>query len=106
VNVLGIKSWPTVAAVPEKIDLAVVATPAPQVPGVIRECAAAGIRGAIIVSAGFRESGPEGLRLETEILEIARAARMRIVGPNCLGVMCRLSTSSGKTKCNRRQEMA
>ena len=91
VNVLGIKSWPTVSAVPEKIDLAVVATPAPFVPGVIRECAAAGVRGAIIVSAGFRESGPEGLRLETEILEIARAARMRVVGPNCLGIMCPLT---------------
>jgi len=88
VNVLGINSWPSVASVPEKIDLAVVATPAAQVPGVIRECAAAGVRGAIIVSAGFRESGSEGLRLENEILETARAARMRIVGPNCLGVMC------------------
>src|SRR6202022_4114512 len=63
-------------------------TPAPMVPGVIRDCAAAGVRGAIVVSAGFRESGGEGVRLEQEILEIARAARMRIVGPNCLGVMC------------------
>ena len=87
-NVLGIKSWPSVRAVTEKIDLAVVATPAPTVPGVIRECATAGVRGAIIVSAGFRESGAQGLRLESEILEIARAARMRIVGPNCLGIMC------------------
>ena len=87
-NVLGIKSWPSVAAVPEKIDLAVVATPAPAVPEVIRECAAAGIRGAIIISAGFRESGAEGARLEQEILKTARAARMRIVGPNCLGIMC------------------
>ena len=91
VNVLGIKSWPSVTAVPEKIDLAVVVTPAPMVPGVIRECAAAGVRGAIVISAGFRESGGEGLQLEQEILEIARTARMRIVGPNCLGVMCPLT---------------
>src|SRR5204862_4201585 len=90
-NVLGIKSWPSVRAVTEKIDLAVVATPAPTVPGVIRECATAGVRGAIIVSSGFRESGAEGLRLEREILEAARAGRMRIVGPNCLGIMCPLT---------------
>ena len=87
-NVLGVKAYPSVAAVPEPIDLAVVVTPAATVPGVIRECAAAGIRGAIVISAGFKETGPEGLRLEHEILEIARAARMRIVGPNCLGIMC------------------
>ena len=90
-NVLGIKSYPTVAAVPEAVDLAVVATPAPAVPGVIRECASAGVRGAIIISAGFKEIGDAGARLEREILEIARAARMRIVGPNCLGIMCPLT---------------
>jgi acetyltransferase len=90
-NVLGIKAWPSVSAVPEKIDLAVVAAPAPTVPGVIRECAQAGIRGAIVISAGFRESGGEGLRLEREILEIARAGRMRIIGPDCLGVMSPLT---------------
>ena len=87
-NVLGVKAYPNVAAVPERIDLAVVITPAKVVPGVIRECAAAGIRGAIIISAGFKETGIEGARLEQEILGIARAARMRIVGPNCLGIMC------------------
>ena len=91
VNVLGIKTWPSVTAVREKIDLAVVATPASSVPDAIRECAEAGIRGAIVLSAGFRESGPEGVRLETEILEVARAARMRIVGPNCLGIMSPLT---------------
>ena len=87
-NVLGVKAYATIAAVPEPIDLAVVVTPAKTVPGVIRECAAAGVNGAIVISAGFRESGAEGARLEQEILEIARAARMRIVGPNCLGMMC------------------
>ena len=90
-NVLGIKAWPSVSAAPEKIDLAVVATPTPMVPGVIRECVQAGIRGAIVISAGFRESGGERLRLEREILEIARAGRMRIIGPDCLGVMSPLT---------------
>ncbi len=90
-QVLGIESYPSVAAVPEAIDLAVVVTPAPTVRGVIRECAAAGIRGAIVISAGFKESGAEGARLEQEILQIARATQMRIVGPNCLGIMCPLT---------------
>ena len=90
-NVLGIKAYPSVGAVPEPVDLAVVVTPAATVPGVIRECAAAGVRGAIILSAGFKETGAEGARLEEEVLAIARAARMRIIGPNCLGVMSPLS---------------
>ena len=87
-EVLGVRSYPTVAELPGPIDLAVVVTPAPTVPAVIRECAAAGVRGALIISAGFKEIGAEGVRLERDILAVARAARMRIVGPNCLGVMC------------------
>src|SRR5690348_13812994 len=86
-NVLGIKACPRVADVEGPVDLAVVVTPAKTVPGVIRECAAAGVGGAIVISAGFKESGAEGARLEQEILQIARSARMRIVGPNCLGIM-------------------
>ena len=90
-NVLGIKAYPSIAALPEKVDLAVVVTPAPAVPEVIRECAAAGVRGAIVISAGFKEIGAEGARLEQEILSIARGARMRVVGPNCLGIMSPLT---------------
>ncbi len=86
-NVLGIKAWPSLAALPERVDLAVVVTPAQAVPGVIQECAALGIRGAIILSAGFKEIGEEGERLEREILRIAQDAKLRIIGPNCLGVM-------------------
>jgi acetyltransferase len=86
-SVLGIKAYPTVADVPETIDLAVVVTPAPTVPGIVRECGAAGAKGAIIISAGFREAGPEGARLEQEALAEARAVGMRLIGPNCLGVM-------------------
>jgi acetyltransferase len=86
-SVLGIRTYPSVSAVPEHIDLAVVVTPADSVPDVIEQCAAAGISGAIVISAGFRETGPRGLELEQRTLEIARAAEMRLIGPNCLGVM-------------------
>ncbi len=90
-SVLGIRAYPNVASLPEQVDLAVVVTPAHTVPGVIEECVAAGIKGAIIISAGFKERGPEGAELERQILATARAADMRIVGPNCLGVMRPLS---------------
>jgi acetyltransferase len=86
-NILGIKAYPSVSEVPERVDLAVIAAPAPTVPGIIRECVEAGVEGAIIISAGFRETGPEGAELEWQVLEEARRGRMRIIGPNCLGVM-------------------
>src|SRR5215211_5577219 len=86
-NVLGIKAYPSVSEIPERVDLAVIAAPAPTVPGIIRECVDSGVRGAIIISAGFRETGPEGAELERQVLEEARRGRMRIIGPNCLGVM-------------------
>src|ERR671932_638257 len=86
-NVLGIKAYPSIAEVPEKVDLAVVVTPAPAVPGVIAECADAGVEGAIIISAGFKEVGEEGRELEERVLEEARRGRMRVLGPNTLGVM-------------------
>ncbi len=87
-SVLGIKAYASIAAIPDRIELAVVATPAETVPAVIRECAAAGVKGAIIISAGFRESGSRGAELEAEVLAEARRTKLRIIGPNCLGVMC------------------
>lgn len=90
-SVLGIKAYPSVAAVPEKVDLAVVATPPETVPGLIAECVDAGVKGAIILSAGFRETGPAGAQLEEVILMNARRGRMRVIGPNCLGVMSPLT---------------
>jgi acetyltransferase len=86
-SVLGIKAYPTIAQVPEPVDLAVIATPAATVPEVIQECVEAGVKGAIILSAGFKESGAAGAALEQKILEQARRGKMRIIGPNCLGVM-------------------
>ena len=86
-NVLGIKAYPNIASVPDAIDLAVIVTPAATVPGVIDECVAAGVKGAIVISAGFKETGPEGLEYERQVIEKARKGNMRIIGPNCLGVM-------------------
>ena len=86
-SVLGVRAYPNVATVPEQVDLAVVATPAPTVPGIISECVDAGVGGAIVVSAGFREVGEAGAELERQILEQARHGRLRLLGPNCLGVM-------------------
>lgn len=86
-NVLGIKAYPTIAAVPDAVDLAVIVTPAPTVPGIIRECVDAGVKAAIVVSAGFKETGEAGAALEQQILAEACRGSMRIIGPNCLGVM-------------------
>lgn len=86
-SILGIRAYPSIAEVPEPVDLAVIVTPAPTVPGIIGECVEAGVPGAIVISAGFKEIGEEGVRLEAQILEEARRGKMRIIGPNCLGVM-------------------
>ncbi|WP_239121524.1 MULTISPECIES: bifunctional acetate--CoA ligase family protein/GNAT family N-acetyltransferase [Spirulina sp. CCY15215] len=86
-SVLGIKAYPSISAVPAAVDLAIVATPAATVPQVIAECGQAGVKGAIVISAGFKEIGSQGIELERQILEIARRYKMRIIGPNCLGVM-------------------
>ncbi|MBM7116457.1 bifunctional acetate--CoA ligase family protein/GNAT family N-acetyltransferase [Archangium primigenium] len=86
-NVLGIRAWPSLRALPEPVELVVIVTPAATVPEVMRECAEVGVKNVIIISAGFKEVGAEGARLEREVMEIARAARIRVIGPNCLGVM-------------------
>ncbi len=90
-SVMGIKAYPHISAVPEKVDLAVVVTPALTVPPIIGQCADAGVKGAIIISAGFRELGREGMELENRVLAEARRGKMRLIGPNCLGVMNPLS---------------
>ncbi|MBL9210856.1 MAG: bifunctional acetate--CoA ligase family protein/GNAT family N-acetyltransferase [Opitutaceae bacterium] len=80
-------AWARIADVPGGVDLALIATPAATVPGVVRECARAGVKGAIVFSAGFKECGPEGAALEREVLAEARRGGLRLVGPNCLGIM-------------------
>jgi len=86
-EVCGLKAYPSVGAIPEKIDLAVVATPAPTVPHIIGECIDAGAKSAIVISAGFKERGQQGVELERQIHEQLRRSPMRLIGPNCLGVM-------------------
>jgi len=86
-SILGVPAYPSIGKVPGPVDLAVISTPAATVPGVITECIEAGIKGAIVISAGFKEIGAQGAELEKQILERARSAKMRIIGPNCLGVM-------------------
>jgi acetyltransferase len=90
-NVLGIKAYPSITAIPEQVDLAVVVTPPPSIPGIIRECGENGVRGAVVISAGFKEIGAEGAALEQQVLAEARQAKIRIIGPNCLGVMAPLT---------------
>jgi len=85
-QVLGIKAYTSIGQVPETVDLAVIVTPAPTVPGIVSECVAAGVKGAIIISAGFKEAGAAGVELERQIAQLARG-KMRLIGPNCLGVM-------------------
>ncbi len=86
-TVLNQVCWRDIASVPEPVDLAIVATPAAGVPAVVDACGQAGVGGLIIISAGFRETGEEGARLEKEIIRINQAYQMRIVGPNCLGII-------------------
>lgn len=69
------------------IDLAIIAVPAKAVKQVMRDCVEVGVKGAIIISAGFKETGKDGTKMESEIYEIAREGKIRVVGPNCLGVM-------------------
>jgi acetyltransferase len=86
-EILGIKCYPSVKDLPEKIDLAIVVIPAKGVPSVIKDCAEAGVKGLIVITAGFREIGGEGIKLEQEIVELVKKYGIRMVGPNCLGVI-------------------
>src|SRR5215212_7800094 len=86
-SILGIKAYPSLSAVPEVVDLIVVVTPAATIPDIIKEAVDIGVKSAIIISAGFKETGPNGVELERQIMKHARRGNMRIIGPNCLGVM-------------------
>ena len=90
-SILGIKAHKSISDIPEQIDLAVIVVPAKIVPQIMQECVDNGVKGAIVISAGFKEIGAEGVALEQEVLRIARSGGIRIVGPNCLGVMSPLT---------------
>ncbi|TAK43289.1 MAG: bifunctional acyl-CoA synthetase/GNAT family N-acetyltransferase [Betaproteobacteria bacterium] len=86
-GVHGIDCYPAIGKIPQRIDLAVIATPAQVVPAVIEQCGEAGVHAAVVITAGFSETGPAGARLERALLENARRYRLRVIGPNCLGLM-------------------
>lgn len=86
-KVQGLPCYPQIGKVPQRLDLAVIATPAHTVPEVIEQCGRAGVRAAVVISAGFSETGAAGAKLERALLENARRHRLRVLGPNCLGLM-------------------
>ena len=90
-QVLGIKAYPAIGDIPETVDLAVIITPARTVPGIVGECVDAGVKGVVVISAGFKECGEAGVQMEKEIMAQLRRGRTRLIGPNCLGVMSPLS---------------
>lgn len=86
-EILGRKCYSSVKDIPEKVDLAIIAIPAKGVLPVIKDCADQGVKGVVVITAGFREIGGEGIQLEKEITKIVKEAKMKMVGPNCLGVI-------------------
>ncbi len=86
-SVSSVRAYPSVAEIPDEIDLAIVVVPARSVLDVARQCAAKGVKGLVVISAGFSETGSAGAALEEELLRIVRDAGMRMIGPNCMGVL-------------------
>ncbi len=95
-EILGRRAYPDLVSVPSDIDLAVVALPAAAVMGVVEQCGKKKVDSVVIITAGFREIGPDGARLEKELATRARELGIRVVGPNCLGIIdtiCPLNAS-------------
>ena len=86
-TILGQRTLPSIGDVPMPVDLAIVATPAATVPDAVEACGRAGVKGVVVLSAGFKETGPAGKALEDEILERSRPYGLRVIGPNCLGIL-------------------
>jgi acetyltransferase len=86
-NIKGVPCYPSIDKVPQRVDLAVIATPPETVPQLIAQCGMAGVRSVVVITAGFSEIGADGARLERELMENARRHRVRVIGPNCLGIM-------------------
>ena len=94
-SIHSLKAYPSIGAIPDPVDLAMVAVPRTAVIPVVEECLEAGVRGLVVITAGFSETGEEGAALERELVQKVRAAGVRMVGPNCMGVLntCLLYTS-------------
>ena len=86
-EVLGLEAYPRVDLIPDEVEVVAIIVPAPSVPQVMRDCAKKGVKGVVILSSGFREIGGEGVRFEREIVETAKKAGIRIVGPNTTGIL-------------------
>lgn len=86
-SVQGVPCFPAIGQVPQRVDLAVIATPPETVPQLMVECGLAGVRAAVIITAGFAETGVAGARLERAVMDNARRYGVRVIGPNCLGIM-------------------
>jgi len=86
-SVCSVRAHPTIADVPEPVDIAVIAVPAPRVLEVAEACGHAGVEGIVVISAGFAETGSDGAAREDALLEIVRRFGMRMVGPNCMGIL-------------------
>ena len=86
-HVGGVRSYPSVLSIPDDVDLAIVCVPAPAVPEVIEQCATKGVGGIVMITAGFAEVGGEGTVAERELVRLARRHGMRMIGPNCMGVI-------------------
>ncbi|KCZ73056.1 CoA binding protein,ATP-grasp domain protein [Candidatus Methanoperedens nitroreducens] len=86
-EILGREAYPSLIAIPDSVDLAIITVPAPVVPEVIEEAGKKGVKLAVVISAGFKETGEEGRILEDKVLQIARKYGIRMVGPNCLGII-------------------
>ncbi len=87
-DVLGLKAYASIGDIPEPVDYVICAVPAPAAPGIMQECVAAKARAVAFFTAGFSEAGEAGAALEAEVVRIARAGGVLVVGPNCLGVHC------------------
>lgn len=85
-QIFGVRTYPTLSDAPGPVDLALICTPAATLPALMAECGRKGVKGAVILAGGFRETGPEGERLEHEMLAAARAGGVRFIGPNTSGV--------------------
>lgn len=90
-EILGRPAYPSIRDVPGEVDLAVIVVPAAAIPDVVEECGQKGVKALLIISAGFRETGPEGARREREVVARARKYGMRILGPNVLGLIDTIS---------------
>ncbi|HEY5579126.1 MAG TPA: GNAT family N-acetyltransferase, partial [Acidimicrobiia bacterium] len=85
--VRSVKAYPSVLDVPGPVDLALIVVPASAAVSVVEECALKGVKAVVVISAGFAETGPAGIRLEAQLLDVVREGGMRMVGPNCMGLL-------------------